>query len=72
MLTTVDDVIEALGGTAAAAGLTGVTPPAVSNWRERGKIATDKFPLIREALAAKGKEASLSVFGFKPSEEARA
>lgn len=72
MLTTVDDVIEALGGTAAAAGLTGVSAPAVSNWRERGKIAPDKFLLIREALAAQGKEACLSVFGFKVSDEARA
>lgn len=72
MLTTVDDVVEALGGTAAAAVLTGVSAPAVSNWRERGKIAPDKFLLIREALASRGQEACLSVFGFKASDEARA
>lgn len=72
MLTSVDDVIEALGGTAAAAGLAGVSAPAVSNWRERGKIAPDKFLLISEALRAKGAEVSPSVFGFKVSDEARA
>jgi len=70
MLTTVDEVIEALGGTAAAASLAGVSAPAVSNWRERGKIASDKFLLIREALAASGREVDGSVFGFKA--EARA
>jgi hypothetical protein len=71
MLTTVDDVIEALGGTAATAGLAGVSAPAVSNWRERGKIAPGKFLLISEALEARGKEASPEVFGFAVSEETR-
>lgn len=65
MLTDVDTVIETLGGTAAVAGLAGVTSPAVSNWRERGKITADKFLLISEALKAKGVEVSPSVFGFK-------
>lgn len=71
MLETVDDVIEALGGTAAAASLLGVSSPAVSNWKERGKIAADKFLLVREALEARGAEASPSVFGFKLIDEAR-
>ena len=72
MLITVDEVIEALGGTAAAAALTGVSAPAVSNWRERGKIAPDKFLLVREALAAVGKDVDPCVFAFKSVEEARA
>lgn len=72
MLTTVDDVIEALGGTAAVAGLAGVGSSAVSNWRERGKIAPDNFLLISEALRAKGAEASPAIFGFKAVDEARA
>ena len=53
MLSTVDDVIEALGGTAAAADLAGVKPPAVSNWRERGRIAQDKFDDVRREASAK-------------------
>lgn len=72
MLTTVDEVIEALGGTAAAAGLIGVSAPAVSNWRDRGKIAPDKFLLVKGALASLGKEVDPRVFAFKMSEEARA
>ena len=33
---TVDDVIDALGGTHVAAQLFGVTDAAVANWRQRG------------------------------------
>lgn len=72
MLDSVDDVIEALGGPAAAAALTHVGAPAVSNWRARGRISRSKVFLIRDALAAKNLEASPSVFGFDVSEEVRA
>jgi hypothetical protein len=64
MIDTVDDVIRELGGNAEVAALTGVGPSAVTNWRERG-IAPDKFLLVRDALAALGKEASPRVFAFK-------
>lgn len=69
MLSTVDSVIEAVGGVTAAASLAGVGLPAVSNWKARGKIAQGKFVLFRDALAAKGLEAAPAVFGF---DEARA
>lgn len=73
MLTTVDSVIDAVGGATAAAALAGVRLPAVSNWKTRGKIASDKADLFRSALAAKGHEVSPAVFGFKPAvDEARA
>ena len=68
MLNSVDEVIEAVGGDAAACSLAGVGPSAISNWRARGKIAQDNFVLFRDALAAKGKEAAPGVFGFKVSE----
>jgi hypothetical protein len=68
MIETVDEVIKALGGTAAAASLAGVRPPAVSNWSKRGRISQDKFMIVRDALAAMGKEAAPSVFGFKEAE----
>lgn len=74
MLNSVDDVLEALGGTAAVALLAGVGASAVSNWRVRGKIPQENFLLVRDALAGLGKEAAPSVFGFKEpvADEARA
>lgn len=71
MLNTVDSVIEAVGGTTAAAELAGVTPPAVSNWSARGKIARGKFMLFRDVLASKGFEVSPVVFGLEVRDEAR-
>jgi DNA-binding transcriptional regulator YdaS (Cro superfamily) len=73
MLNTVDEVVEALGGTAAVAALTGVTAPAVSNWRERGAIPSEYFLRIGEALRGDGWDVEPSVFSFKPVvvEEAR-
>lgn len=70
MLSTVDSVIDAVGGPSAAAALAGVSLPAVSNWKSRGKISSGKFVLFRDALALKGQQAAPSVFGFKA--EARA
>ena len=72
MLNSVDDVIEALGGPATVASLTGVGTSAVSNWSARRRIAQDKFVIVRDALAALGKEASPAVFGFKVADEVRA
>lgn len=72
MLDSVDDVVEALGGSAKVAELCGVGPSAVSNWRKRGRISPGSFMIIRDALASKEMEAASSVFGFKASDEARA
>ena len=65
MLNSVEEVIEAVGGNAAAASLAGVGASAVSNWRSRGEIPPENFLLFRDALAASVKESALSVFGFK-------
>lgn len=66
MLRSVDEVVDALGGTAAVADLLGVGSSAVSNWRSRRKIPEENFLLVRDALLAAGKEAAEpSVFGFK-------
>lgn len=64
MLTSVDDVIKELGGTAATAELAGVSQPAVSNWRSRRVIPAEYFVTFRDALAAKGKEFPESLFTF--------
>jgi DNA-binding transcriptional regulator YdaS (Cro superfamily) len=50
---TVDDVIDALGGTHAAAQLFSVTEAAVSNWRVRG-LPPRRFLTIQKVLASRG------------------
>lgn len=65
MLSSVDEVIKALGGNAAVASLARVGRPSVSNWIKRGRISHGSSMIIREALADLGMEATPSVFGFK-------
>jgi hypothetical protein len=74
MLNSVDDVIEALGGTSATASLAGVGTSAVSMWSKRREFPAEYFVLFRDALAALGKEVDPSVFRFKEpvAEDARA
>jgi len=52
-LDTTSAVIDALGGTAAVARLTGRSMQAVSNWRERGFFTAPSFDAISGALADK-------------------
>lgn len=70
MLETVEAVIEALGGSGKTAAITGVTAPAVSNWKERGRIPSDKYFAIAAHLKGTGKEVSPVVFGAAPVEAA--
>lgn len=65
MLTSVDAVIEAVGGTSAAAALAGVGPPAVSNWKARGAIPSEYFLSFSEAAG----KIDPRVFGFKDRAE---
>lgn len=50
---TVDDVIDALGGTQATAQLFRVTEAAVSNWRARG-LPPRRFLTFKHVLASRG------------------
>lgn len=68
VLETVDEVVEAVGGTADAAKLAGITPPGVSNWLSRGRIPPAKSMIFADALKPLGKIASPDVFGFETSE----
>lgn len=70
MLNSVEAIIDALGGTAAAAALAGVGMSAVSNWKDRGRIPAENFLTFSAALAKESKQADPVVFGFKV--EARA
>lgn len=65
MLTTIDQIIDALGGTAKAAAAAHVGASAVSNWKARGTIPADRYFLINGALKAAGHpEADPTVFGM--------
>lgn len=68
MLRSADAIIDALGGTTAAAELAGVSVSAVSNWRERRAIPADNFLSFSHALDARGLKADPLVFGLKPVE----
>ncbi len=70
MLASVDEIIERLGGTARAAELAGVTPAAVSNWRFRKQIPSNKYIHINQALTRLGSAASPDVFGFRAPQQA--
>lgn len=48
------ELIEALGGTAAVAELSGVKPPSVSGWKETGRIPDDKLIRIAPIAEARG------------------
>lgn len=68
MLDTVDEVVDAVGGTFGAAKLAGVSPSGVSNWRARGRIPADKSMIFAEALKPLGKTANPNVFGIELAE----
>ena len=71
-LGSVKEVIEAVGGPAAACSLAQVpSSNAPSNWIKRRKIPSEYFLVFAEVLNATGKEADPSVFGLKQPAEAR-
>ena len=65
LLITVEQVVEALGGTNATAAIAHIGPPAVSNWKSRGQIPSDMYFVLLEALKRSGKPMpDPSLFGF--------
>lgn len=70
-LTTVEQVIEALGGTAATARLLGAKMTAVSNWKHVYKRFPPRtFVLINGELKRLGKRAPASLWGMAEPNEA--
>lgn len=55
MIRTVDDVIEAIGGTSAAAGICGTVKSTVSSWRARSAIPADKWQSILDEARRLGR-----------------
>ena len=73
MLHSVAEVIEAVGGAAAACELAGVkSTNAPSNWKFREKIPSEYFLVFTDALRAVGKEANPAIFGLTVPVEVRA
>ncbi|MGE0278443.1 MAG: hypothetical protein AB7R40_23855 [Nitrospiraceae bacterium] len=63
-LSTTREVMEALGGTSAVAKLTGRTYAAAFNWLDFKTFPSNTYVAMTEALAAKGKTASASLWGM--------
>jgi hypothetical protein len=70
-LSTVDEVIEALGGLTAAAKLVGRSPQAAWNWRDRKIFPPDCFVLMSAELTRLGKSASPELWGQRTADEVR-
>jgi hypothetical protein len=66
MLRSVEEFVDALGGSGAAAGIAGVGASAVSNWKAHGFIPAEYFLRFARAAADRGLAFDpVKVFGFK-------
>jgi hypothetical protein len=64
-ITTIDEVIEALGGPNEISKLLDCRPHAVSMWKARGRISPDTYVILNAALKARGKIAPPHLWGMK-------
>lgn len=64
-ISTVDGVIDALGGTGETARITDRSDQAVSNWRAQKRLPANTFPIIKNKLKKLGFRAPLSLWGIK-------
>jgi len=69
-LSSPSDVIDALGGTAATAKLSGKSSQAVSNWRRHpsGRLPPDTFLRLMKAIRAAGYDAQPELWGIESSD----
>ena len=65
-LTSTIDVVNALGGSRAAARLTGVGQSAACNWRNRDHFPPNTYLAMTQVLAAKGLVASAWLWDQEP------
>ena len=63
-LGTTKDVMDALGGTAAVAKITGRTYNAAHNWRSFDRFPANTFVVMSRALRAKGLNAPAELWGM--------
>lgn len=71
ILRTTSDVINALGGIAALAQLTGVSNPGVYNWRAGRQFPADTYLLIKAELKALGHDAPDHLWPMRTKKAAR-
>lgn len=64
-LKTVDEVIDALGGTTATARIALRSPQSVTNWRNAHKLPCGTFLRLNRALEALGKTAPAELWGME-------
>lgn len=64
-LSSVNDIVEALGGTKKVAELIGRTDPAISNWRKLGCFPASTYLVIKGELEKKNKTAPDSLWSMK-------
>lgn len=64
-LNTASEVIDAVGGTAAAARLTGASMGSVTNWRAAGRMPATYFLVFQLALAEQGFAAPSMLWGIR-------
>lgn len=69
-LTTTAEVMEALGGIAPVAELTGRKYGAACNWKGFAKFPADTFVVLQDALRERGLTAPASLWGMVPAREA--
>ena len=65
-LPTAASVIDALGGTTAAAKIGETTPQQMTNARTRNRLPYPTFLVLTDALSALGKSADPRLWGIKP------
>jgi hypothetical protein len=65
MISTVAELIAALGGPKTVSGLTGVGIKAISNWKSRGKIAAGHSFVLSNEAVARGLMVDPKVFGMR-------
>ncbi|MFA7280817.1 MAG: hypothetical protein WC100_12040 [Sterolibacterium sp.] len=68
-LNTTSEVLDALGGNAGVAELTGSKPKAVWNWRSFDKFPANTYAVMIAALQERGKTAPASLWGMKATEQ---
>lgn len=63
-VSTVDEVIDALGGTGATAKIMSLKPQHISNWRAEKRIAARTFKQFEAALIERGLKAPSALWGI--------
>lgn len=69
-LSTVQEVIEHLGGLTAVGALTGCKSGVVWNWKDRNAFPPNTYFVMHAALQYKGFDAPISLWGMREPEKA--